>query len=65
MGKLKEASKIIDQMKVDPIIAALPAYKHNHCLYQGLNAATHVLATLNAAVPEARFNLVRLYIEKR
>jgi len=30
-----------------------------------MNAATHVLATLVGQVPEARANLVRLYIEKK
>lgn len=64
-NKLKEAYDILEQLKNDKIIEALPSYKHNKCLYQGMNAATHVLATLVNQVPEARANLVRLYIEKK
>ncbi|CAL6019175.1 Intraflagellar_transport protein IFT56 [Hexamita inflata] len=64
-GKLKDAGALLDQMKNDKIIEDLPLYKHNKCLYQGMNAATHILATLTGQVPEARGNLVRLYIEKK
>lgn len=52
-------------MKSDKTIAELPLYKHNKCLYQGMNAATHVLQTLIGSVPEARANLVHLLIEKK
>lgn len=64
-NKLKEALEILETMKSDKAIEALPAYKHNKCLFQGLNAATHVLATLVNSVSEARANLVRLYIQRK
>lgn len=52
-------------MKNDKTISNLPMFKHNMCLYDGMNAAVQILSTLCGEVPEARANLVRLYIERK
>ncbi|TNJ29487.1 Intraflagellar transport protein IFT56 [Giardia muris] len=63
-GKPEEAMSILENLTGDPMIEALPLFKHNTCLYSNLNAAVHILPPLVGVVPEARQNLVKLYIEK-
>ena len=41
-----EADQILNRLKNDKTIAEQPIFKHNKCLFEGLNAGSHVLATL-------------------
>ena len=46
LNKPEEALEILDQMRNDEILVALPAYKHNRCLFNKMHAAAHTLLTL-------------------
>ena len=47
------------------MITKMPVYRHNRCLYNGMHDAVHTLQELQGAVPEARTNLVRIYVEQK
>jgi len=63
-GDIEGARKILERVGDDPEISSLPIYKHNMCIYTKMQAASHILPTLVGQVPEARANLVHLYVEE-